>query len=616
MAIRMRRGLLGELDESKLLAGEWAVTIDAETNRQQVLMCFGAGIVKRMGTYNDFSDMIAEISGDLLNSYKVELEMIKSAVETMASEVNSDKEEVVIIHDGIVNTLMPQIEQYAISTQTSAENASISEQNASRYATNSLDSAELSAEFSDLAKSYAKGGTGLREGEETDNAKYYMEQAKAAAGGDYIATSEKGQAGGVATLNADGKVPAEQLPEMGGNVVVDGTSITQDEETKAISVAKEIIDDIADLKDNKADAKDLTDHTDSLVMSADGVHGLRYYDEKLEALDEAGNWNEIETGGGGVKSLITVTTTDFIGKEVTCVSEDESLTSVFDENGNANFKVSYLGDYRITCEGKTKVITIDVLGGVYSLEFNLLKIVTWADGSWDDISKMLEAHYNGEIDISDYWSVGDIRMVDVSTISAMPPLTDTHSEGSYEFQILGFAHDNLADGSGKSAITIWQKTGFNNKGMPIVADSRGNSALPKWEDSDRRMWCRTNYFNALPVELSSLIKNVKKLSQISTSSSSFLASLIETEETVSILSIGEVLGDVNSNNAKFQDGEQYDFFKTESNRMYIPMNAGLTNTRTMGWKTYPSCVPLMNGVIHDDLLPAFRNYACATVMCL
>jgi len=614
MAIRMRRGLLGELDESKLLAGEWAVTIDAETNRQQVLMCFGAGIVKRMGTYNDFSDMIAEISGDLLNSYKVELEMIKSAVETMASEVNSDKEEVVIIHDGIVNTLMPQIEQYAISTQTSAENASISEQNASRYATNSLDSAELSAEFSDLAKSYAKGGTGLREGEETDNAKYYMEQAKAAAGGDYIATSEKGQAGGVATLNADGKVPAEQLPEMGGNVVVDGTSITQDEETKAISVAKEIINDIADLKDNKADAKDLTDHTDSLVMSADGVHGLRYYEEKLEALDEEGKWHEIETGGGGVKSLITVTTTDFIGKEVTCVSEGESLTSVFDENGNANFKVSYLGDYRITCEGKTKVITIDVLGGVYSLEFNLLKIVTWADGSWDNISKMLEAHYNGKIDISDYWAVGDIRMVDVSTISAMPPLTDTHSEGSYEFQILGFAHDNLADGSGKSAITIWQKTGFDNREMMVVPDS--STSLPNWGDSARRKWCRTNYFNALPVELSSLIKNVKKLSQISTSSTSFIASMEETEETVSILSIGEVLGAVNGNYVRFQDGNQYEFFKTESNRMYIPTNATLTNTRTMGWKSYPSCVPLLNGNFTDQLLPAFRSYPCATVMCL
>lgn len=34
-----------------------------------------------------------------------------------------------------------------------------------------------------LAESYAIGGTGTREGEDTDNAKYYMEQAKLQTGG-------------------------------------------------------------------------------------------------------------------------------------------------------------------------------------------------------------------------------------------------------------------------------------------------------------------------------------------------------------------------------------------------------------------------------------------------
>lgn len=43
------------------------------------------------------------------------------------------------------------------------------------------------------AKSYSVGGTGTREGEDTDNARYYMEQAKAIVGGEYV-TGIKGEA--------------------------------------------------------------------------------------------------------------------------------------------------------------------------------------------------------------------------------------------------------------------------------------------------------------------------------------------------------------------------------------------------------------------------------------
>lgn len=88
------------------------------------------------------------------------------------------------------------------------------------------------------SESWAVGGTGTREGEDTNNAKYWSEQAAAAAGGgvmsfngrngavvpqagDYnaeqvgaIPSSEKGAASGVATLGADGKVPSGQLPSL------------------------------------------------------------------------------------------------------------------------------------------------------------------------------------------------------------------------------------------------------------------------------------------------------------------------------------------------------------------------------------------------------------------
>lgn len=85
-----------------------------------------------------------------------------------------------------------------------------------------------------LSESWAVGGTGSREGEDTDNAHYWAQQAQAAAGGgvttfnnragavlpqsgDYtaemvgaVSQALAGKPGGVATLGEDGKVPASQ----------------------------------------------------------------------------------------------------------------------------------------------------------------------------------------------------------------------------------------------------------------------------------------------------------------------------------------------------------------------------------------------------------------------
>lgn len=69
------------------------------------------------------------------------------------------------------------------------------------------------------AESWTKGGTGTRQGEDTDNAKYYAQQAKETAGGDFVPNSEKGKPEGVATLDETGKVPTSQLPDAGYAVV-------------------------------------------------------------------------------------------------------------------------------------------------------------------------------------------------------------------------------------------------------------------------------------------------------------------------------------------------------------------------------------------------------------
>ena len=154
------------------------------------------------------------------------------------------------------NTVMATLQGYMTAAQTAASNAATSETNAGTYRDQAQSSATAAASSAieagakaTLSQSWAIGGTGSRQGEDTNNSKYFAQQAsssattaqgwsdsameqadksesaakraeqaaadaEAIAGGDYIPNSQKGVAGGVATLGSDGKVSSTQLPEM------------------------------------------------------------------------------------------------------------------------------------------------------------------------------------------------------------------------------------------------------------------------------------------------------------------------------------------------------------------------------------------------------------------
>lgn len=68
---------------------------------------------------------------------------------------------------------------YASKAEESSDRAANHENNAKEYAVNAGKAAASAEENAKLSKSYAVGGTGTREGENTDNARHYCEQAKA-----------------------------------------------------------------------------------------------------------------------------------------------------------------------------------------------------------------------------------------------------------------------------------------------------------------------------------------------------------------------------------------------------------------------------------------------------
>ena len=117
--MQMKRGNEADFDPSQMLPGEWAVSLDTK----YVRMCFAPGICVRMATYDAFEADMEEVRDILL-----EAQTIQEAVARIQTEIN--------------------------------------------------DIAVVVEDYSTLSKSYAVGGTGKRENEDSDNAKYYYEQTK------------------------------------------------------------------------------------------------------------------------------------------------------------------------------------------------------------------------------------------------------------------------------------------------------------------------------------------------------------------------------------------------------------------------------------------------------
>ena len=105
-----------------------------------------------------------EIDADMLD-----IRLTRDIVSGYAESAKDSKEEAKVYRDNA--------ESFANNAKTSEDNAKTSENTALTY----LNSTR---ELNDIAKSYAIGGTGTREGEDTDNASYYATQSRELAIGD------------------------------------------------------------------------------------------------------------------------------------------------------------------------------------------------------------------------------------------------------------------------------------------------------------------------------------------------------------------------------------------------------------------------------------------------
>lgn len=185
MAIQMRRGLKRDFDPSKMLPGEWAVSIDSDTQNQIIWMCFSPGIVKRMGTYEDFKSQVQEASSEILEAYEETINEIIADMEGMVktakgySDSASEKAKEAAESEKNAQYHVTDAESAAVAAANSSEDALMHSVDSQSSAAQSNEYAEDSKAYADESKSYAVGTDGaFRPGDNEDCAKAYYEQSK------------------------------------------------------------------------------------------------------------------------------------------------------------------------------------------------------------------------------------------------------------------------------------------------------------------------------------------------------------------------------------------------------------------------------------------------------
>ena len=223
-----------------------------------------------------------------------------------------------------------------------------------------------------------------------------------------------------------------------------------------------------------------------------------------------------------------------------------------------------------------------------------LKIVTFADGTDAEIEKMIEAHYAGKINISDYWAVGDKRTIHHNAMDATG-VSESHRANDYDYVIIGIEHDDLVtaiNGKAKAAITIQTErllyldttTEYNNSldashecGYMNSSDMNSGG----WEGCERRTWCNNVYKKCLPAYVQSMMKQVKKLTSVGGQSSTIKTS----NDYAFLLSEIEIFGNIPYSFGG--EGTQYQYFKNATANRYKSPRTSNSYVSGIWWERSP-----------------------------
>ena len=303
-----------------------------------------------------------------------------------------------------------------------------------------------------------------------------------------------------------------------------------------------------------------------------------------------------------VKLYTTLTITakeiSLYGKEVKVTNRINTVTGIFDSSGSITLKIPWIGSTIVSSTDGTDTAAVSVniseYDKTYNVELLFITIVTFADGTNEEIAAMIDAHYNNKINIADYWAVGDKRKVNLSAMSATD-VGESHRAQAVEFAIADFDHDELVtaiNGHTKAAVTLTQvdclmdaecasgtKYGSSDTESGYINSSSTN--VGGWESCARRTWCNSVYYNALPSALKNAVKEVNK----KTSAGNQSTTIKTTTDKIFLLSEIEIFGSITYSVSG--EGKQYQYYKNAvANRYKLPKRSSSYNSN-IWWQRSP-----------------------------
>ena len=195
-------------------------------------------------------------------------------------------------------------------------------------------------------------------------------------------------------------------------------------------------------------------------------------------------------------------------------------------------------------------------------DFPALQTVSWASGSDDQIAAMVTADRNGDIDLRDYWDVGDERTVVLSSIAQYSSLGDAQPIQPITFVLLHKGGDN-----DDYRFIVGTKECLSELGKMNTLNS-----ATKWSATPRCTWCDDCFRPAIPQTFRSIFKQwtvymSQKNSSATASADAYFAIAAQTE-----IFGGTVTGE----SSLFQ----FDYYKTAANRI---KTAGVNGAACAHW---------------------------------
>lgn len=260
------------------------------------------------------------------------------------------------------------------------------------------------------------------------------------------------------------------------------------------------------------------------------------------------------------------------------IARNNSILSGFAINGNSVAGIVKNGE---------KIYNKDVMP----------EIVSFSDGTDEEIAKMLKAHYNGTINIADYWNVGDTRVMHLNAMPSGTGASESHVSQDMTMVIIGIEHDDLKypiSGKTKAAITLQCRELLGNNGSEeygyIWGTNITTSNTDNYSNNPRRTWLNGTFINALPSTIQPLVKTVIKKNIANHSNPTSAGP--DTEDKAFLTSYPEMFGFASYSYYKgsvLLEGQQYVYYNSNTRRVkYINNNGSAGSTAYYYWLRSPS----------------------------